>query len=275
MLAEGTLAPWPTNIALDGTNAYWTGYTGYILKVPLVRTMTMTMSIDMDPGAVLTTSPGMYPDSIAVDATSVYWVDNDGRTSTVMKVPLGGGVVTTLASGFGTRSSLDGSANESYPTGIAADATSVYWTASGNGAVMKVAVDGTDMTTLVLGQKGPVGIAVDAASVYWTAWDDGTVMKAALDGSHVMTLASGQRSPVGIAIDAASVYWTNAGDGTVKKVPLGGGIVTTLATGQTPAPDTVSGIAVDATSVYWTNVGTLPDLDRGPENGSVMKLTPK
>ena len=40
-----------------------------------------------------------------------------------MKVPVGGGSVTTLASGR-------------HPIGIAVDATSVYWTASG--AVMKL-----------------------------------------------------------------------------------------------------------------------------------------
>jgi sugar lactone lactonase YvrE len=60
-----------------------------------------------------------------VDATSVYWTNYNGGA--VMKVPLGGGTATTLASG------------QNYPYGIAVDATSVYWTNNAiGGTVMKV-----------------------------------------------------------------------------------------------------------------------------------------
>jgi Stigma-specific protein, Stig1 len=78
---------------------------------------------------------------IAVDSTSVYWT-NYYVTNAVMKVALGGGTSTTLASG------------ESGSTGIALDATSVYWT-NVDGTVKKVPLDGGAPITLASGQTTP------------------------------------------------------------------------------------------------------------------------
>jgi hypothetical protein len=96
--------------------------------------------------------------SIAVDGTSVYWA----TSAAVMKVPLGGGPITTLASGAVGVSRM------------AVDAVSAYWTYD-SGDIMKVPIGGGAVTTLASTQCNLGYIAVDSTSVYYT--EPGSVLK--------------------------------------------------------------------------------------------------
>ena len=148
------------------------------------------------------------------------------------------GVAVTLASGQKT------------PNGLAVDATSLYWTNTDDGTVMKMGLDGGTPIPLASGQRGPAALAVDATSIYWSNNGDSTGMwKMGLDGGNPAQLAFGGRT-MGIAVDATSIYWSDFDDGTVMKADLDGG---------NPTPLTSKGalycyyIAVDATRVYWTH----------------------
>ena len=87
-----------------------------------------------------------------------------------MKVPIGGGTPTTLASG------------QNQPIDMTVDATSVYWTTYNGGTVVKVSTSGGTPTTLASGQNAPYDIAVGAGGVYWTIAADNTVMKVPTGG---------------------------------------------------------------------------------------------
>jgi hypothetical protein len=230
---------------------------------------------------------------IAVDATSVYWTGD-----AVRRVPIGGGTVTTLASG-------------GQPAGIAVDGTSVYWTDQADGTIRSAPLHGGNNTLLAAGQKTPMGIAVDGSNVYWTnlelppGADTGTVMKVALRGGAAVPLVSGPSGADAIALDAANVYYVSAG--SLMSIPLLGGTPTTLAANVTDlsfgteiAVDGSSvyfargnalmkisivggtetmlasglnplAVAVDSTSAYWTNLG-IYDADGGYVAGSIMKV---
>jgi hypothetical protein len=64
---------------------------------------------------------------VAADDSNVYFIDTGTCSSWLGKVPVGGGAVTTMSSGFSTGTEL------STAHAIAVDDTSVYWTALGYG----------------------------------------------------------------------------------------------------------------------------------------------
>jgi hypothetical protein len=158
-------------IAVDATNVYWgslglTSSDGLVRKVPIIGGNPVTLaaglphvwSIAVDNanvywttsamgGAVMRVSIGggapialvsnehfTDPLGLAVDASGVYYgaLVKDVPDGTLHKVPVEGGVATTLTSG-----ELNG------PLGIVTDATSIYWiiggSGKGDGAVMKLA----------------------------------------------------------------------------------------------------------------------------------------
>jgi sugar lactone lactonase YvrE len=135
-------------VAVDATYAYWTnGDVGDVWKIPLAGS---------GPPSIVVSGQGPVS-GLAVDATSIYWTTAYSDTGTVMRAPLDGGAITTLAD------------HQLGPYAVRVDGSSAYWTAGQvQNTLMRIAVDGGPVTTLATATSVPSpSIAVDATSVYW------------------------------------------------------------------------------------------------------------
>jgi hypothetical protein len=236
---------------------------------------------------------------IVVHETDVYWVNSlvSPDTYTIEKVPISGGMSTTLVS---TSTPI---------TTMARDATHLYWQEEffpdpgvikkmplGGGEItvvfasdfnplvggfvihdteivfadrgfpesyrlLKVSISGGPVTVLTDLAKAPRKIIAYDTNVYWI--DESTVNSIPVNGGDITTLASGLDSPVDLEFDTASLYWTESvccahgQKGSVKTVPITGGAVTVLVDGV----DAPGALALDASNIYWTEGGPMGEIE--------------
>jgi hypothetical protein len=105
--------------------------------------------------------------NLALDATHVYWTD---ASSAVLRVPLTGGSVQTIAQGQAT------------PYGLAVAAGYVYWSNNLGAAIMRAPSDGSGSPQTVASASQPYDIAVHQGSVYWIDGSDAHVWTAPAAG---------------------------------------------------------------------------------------------
>jgi hypothetical protein len=268
----------PMGLAVDAANVYWmdwnlasNGY-GDVMKVPRSGGMPTAIATELgDPSFLAVNASGAYFTTPAtsvlwkvplgggapvdtglsvnggfvVDAATFYWVaiGPHGYEGSVLKAPLTGGTVTTLATWQGA------------PGAIAVDATNVYWTGT---ALDSPFVPQDTLPPCPAGSACPVpALPPSPPQPSMTV-----VKEVPLGGGSATTLASahGVGANLSLAVDGTSVfYWASDKAGDLRKVPIGGGLVTTVATGVSDSGT----LAVDGTSVYWAT------------SSRVMKLTPK
>ena len=191
----------------------------------------------------------------------------------ILKAPLGGGAITTLASftpfNFGS---------------ILVDDTSVYWSNTPDSSVASVQITKADKngggTPVVLATSlGVNGMAIDSTSIYWGAEGAGgsTLVKVDKMGGSPVTLATEQSQVFGPAVDSTYAYYARGGsasingvsqgpDGAIVSVPLVGGTQRTLVSmhGVTPFS-----IAVQGNYVYYTTEPYPPGPSRA---GTLMRV---
>jgi sugar lactone lactonase YvrE len=141
-------------------------------------------------------------------------------------------------------------------TGLAVDATSVYW-CTGGGSILKAPLtgvpDGGAPTVLATGINFPNAVAVDANAVYVADYSDGTVLSLPLagvpDGGAPAILVSGLSEPAGLAVDGTTLYITSDDD-TVRTAPVGGGVATLFAND----PAQPNGAWLFGGNLYWIDL---------------------
>ncbi len=152
------------------------------------------------------------------------------------------------------------------PHVVAVDGTFVYWGNSGDGAIRRARLDGSETTTIASNQNGIQGIATNGKVVAWT--NESNVTMANVDGSNQKVISSSEAQPRAIAVDDTDVYWVNVAGNLAN----GGEVKSAKHFGTPEAPKASSqaqpwAIALSPTEVFWTNSnGSQPGF------GSVMRV---
>jgi hypothetical protein len=222
------------------------------------------------PPGLETIAANQDPAGVAVDETSVYWTIFEGPVGAIVKAPLDGGVITTLAT-----------VTEENFGGVLVDATSIYWSNDQGATGLTDRITKADKTDggnpIVMASPGFVaGMAIDSTSLYWGT-EGGALMRVDKAGGSPVTLASEQAWVYNPAVDSTNVYYgtgpfptingvSQGPSGAVVSVPLAGGTSRTLASGQDFSVDY---IAVQGSYVYYATAPYPPGSSRP---GSLMRV---
>ena len=270
----------PRDITTDGTNLYVADkFNNSIRKVVISTGVVTTIAGNGLAGSADGTGTMAQfnsPKSITTDGTNLYVADS--LNSTIRKVVIATGVVTTIAGGMGTPGSTDGTGTAARfdgLNGITTDGTNLYVADANSNTIRKVVI-ATGVVTTIAGSTGttgstdgtgtaalfnsPIGITTDGTSLYVGDLGNHTIRKIAIATGVVTTIAGSPGvfgsadgigsaalfdSPGEITTDGTNLYVANEGNATIRKVVISTGVVTTIS-----GFGDVRGMTTDGTSLF-------------------------
>lgn len=255
----------PYGITTDGTNLYVTDSNNNVIRkiviaTGAVTTLAGTAGTSGSADGVGAGARFKAPYGITTDGANLYVADSNN--STIRKIVIASGSVTTLAGLAGSSVSTNGTGSTArfyYPYGITTDGTNLYVTESPSDTIRKIVIASGAVSTLAgtAGTMGssegtgatarfcsPVDITTDGTNLYVTDSCNNTIRKIVIASGAVSTLAgtagtSGSTDatgtsarfnfPYGITTDGTNLYVTDMSNYTVRKIVIATGDVTTLA----------------------------------------------
>ena len=287
---EGSAAQFyfPSGVASDGAgNLYVADSANNTIRKIVAATgavTTLAGSVGVTGSADGTGTAALFlsPQGLASDGAGNLYVA-DSANSTIRKVVIAGGVVTTFAGSATVTGSADGTgtaARFDHPLSVASDGSGNLFIAdAGNNTIRKIVISTGEVTTLAGTARTagsadgtgtaarfnfPQGVASDGAGNLFVAdSDNSTIRRIVIATGEVTTLAGTAgaagsddgtgatarfNSPKGITIDGAGdLMVADLGNNTIRKVVLATGAVTTLA-GSAGATGSLDGVGFDVGS---------------------------
>jgi hypothetical protein len=145
------------------------------------------------------------PYGIATDGPNLYVADSNN--STIRKIVIATGAVSTIAGTAGRVGTTDGTgamARFNHPFGITTDGKNIYVADSFNHAIRKIII-ATGAVSTIAGMAGSVGT---------------------MDGTGT---AARFYYPYGITTDGTSLYVADSGNHTIRRIVIATGVVSTIA----------------------------------------------
>ena len=297
--ADGTGAAasfkYPSGITTDGINLYVADYENSTIRKIVISTGTVitlagTAGIFGNADGIGAAASFSRPRGITTDGTNLYVADYD--SSTIRKIVISTGAVTTLAGSAGNSGSTDGggvAASFNYPQDITTDGTNLYVADTSNSIIRKIGISTSAVTTLAgsvspsdssgspdgTGAAArfdyPSGLTTDGSNLYVADMVHGTIRKIVIPTGAVTTLAGMEgvygsadgtgaaarfTYPQGITTDGTNLYVTEYDNNAIRKIVISTGVVTTLAgsAGNSGSTDP-RGITSDGTNLYIADSG--------------------
>ena len=246
----------PYAVVTDGTNLYVADSWNQTIRKIVIATRTVTTLAGTLGLAGATDGTGAsarfnYPSGITSDGTWLFVTDQN--SSTIRKIEIATGIVTTLCGSPGMWGSADGvgaAARFQLPYGIATDGANLYVADYGNSTIRKVVIATGAVTTLA-GSAGVTGSA---------------------DG---IGAAARFKNPQGITTDGVNLFVADTNNSTIRKVVIATGAVTTLA-GSAGVTGSADGIGAAATFWYPTGITALgPNLYIADPSNNTIRMIDK